>query len=74
MRRFRIQILIKDNTWSTKYTIPKNEQYTNTSTVRSLLKLNFTVETYCIKLIYDQKDKAHADMCFSNVTITHSVY
>ena len=26
MKRFRIQLLIKDNTWSTQYTIPENDQ------------------------------------------------
>ena len=32
---------------------------------------------YCrelgVKLIYDQIDTPHADMCFSNITISHSV-
>ena len=32
MGRFRIQLLLKDDTWSTQYTIPKNSQYTNSST------------------------------------------
>ena len=40
----------------------------------TLLNLDFTVENYGIKLIYDQTDTAHADMRFSNITITHSVY
>ena len=39
-----------------------------------LVNLNFTVENYAIKLIYDQTDTAHADMCFSNITITHSIF
>ena len=74
MGRFKIQLLLEDNTWSTKYTIPKNEQYTNTSTDWTLLNLDLTVENSGIKLIYDQKDRAHADMCFSNKSVTHSVY
>ena len=74
MGRFRIQLLLKDNTWSTQYTIAKNTQYSNSSTEWTLLNLDFTVENYGIKLIYDQIDTAHADMCFSNITITHSVY
>ena len=73
MGRFRIQLLLKDNTWNTQYTIAKNTQYSNSSTERSLLNLDFTEENYGIKLIYDQIDTAHADMCFSNITITHSV-
>ena len=44
MGRFRIQLLIKDNTWSTQYTIPKNDQYSNLSTDWNLLSLNFTQE------------------------------
>ena len=74
MGRFRIQLLLEDNTWSTQYTIAKNTQYSDNSTDWMLLNLNFTVENYVIKLIYDQIDTPHADMCFSNITITHSVY
>ena len=74
MGRFRIQLLLEDNTWSTQYTIPKNSQYSNSSTEWTLLKLDFTQETYGIKLIYDQIDIPHADMGFSNITITHSIY
>ena len=74
MGRFRIQLLLEDDTWSTQYTIPKNTQYSSSSTEWSLLNLDFTVENYGIKLIYDQIDSPHADMCFSDITITHSVY
>ena len=74
MGSFRIQLQLEDNTWSTQYTIPKNSQYSNTSTEWTLLNLDFTVENYGIKLVYDQIDTPHADMCFSNITITHSVY
>ena len=74
MGRFRIQLLLEDNTWTTEYTIPKNTQYSDNSTDWTLLNLDFTVENYGIKLIYDGIDTPHADMCFSNITITHSVY
>ena len=74
MGRFRIQLLLEDNTWSTQYTIAKNSHYNNTSTEWKLLNLDFTVENYGIRLVYDQIDTPHADMCFSNITITHSVY
>ena len=74
MGRFRIQFLLEDNTWSTQYTIPKNSQYSDNSIDWTFLKLDFTVENYCIKLIYDEIDTTHADMCCSNITITHSVY
>ena len=74
MGRLRIQLLLENNSWSTQYTINKNTQYSDNSTDWSLLNLDFTVENYGIKLIYDQIDTAHVDMCFSNITITHSVY
>ena len=74
MGRFRIQLLLEDNTWSTRHTIPKNTQYSNTSNEWTLLNLDFTVEKYGIKLIFDQIDTTHAGMCFSKITIPHSVY
>ena len=74
MGRFRIQLLLEDNTWNTQYTIEKNTQYSNTSTEWTLLNLNFTEENYGTKLIYDQITTPHCDMCFSNITFTHSVY
>ena len=74
MGRFRIQLLLDDNVWTTQYTIGKNEGCSDNSTAWTLLNLDFTVENYGIKLIYDQIDKTHADMSFSNITKTHSVY
>ena len=74
MGRFRIQLLLEDNTWSTRYNIPKNYRYSNSSTQWTLVNINFSVENYGVKLIYDQTDTPHADMCFSNITKTHSVY
>ena len=74
MGRFRIQLLLEDNTWSTQYTIAKNNRYSDSSTQWTLVNLNFTIENYGIRLVYDQIDTPHADMCFSNITITHSVY
>ena len=74
MGRFRIQLLLEDNTWSTQNTIAKNSHYSDISMDWTLLIFNFIVENYGVKLIYDQIDTAHADMCFSNITITHSVF
>ena len=73
MGRFRIEIFLEDNTWSTRYNIPKNDLYSDSSTQWTKLSLNFTVVNYGIKLVYDQIDNAHADMCFSNISITYSV-
>ena len=74
MGLFRIQLLLDDNTWSTQYTIDKNTQYSDSESEWKLLNLDFTIENYGIKLILDQIDTAHSDMCFSNITITHSVH
>ena len=73
MRRFRIQMLLSDDTWSTVCTIDKNTQFNDTSTGWTLLNLDLTQENYGIKLIYVQIESAHADMGFPNITITHSV-
>ena len=73
MGRLRIQLSL-DDTWSTQYTIAKNTQYSDISTDWTLLNLDFTIQNFGIKLVYDQIDKPHADLCFSNITITHSVY
>ena len=73
MGRLRIQLLLEDNTRSTQNTIAKYTQHINNSTDWTLLNLDFTVDNYGIKLFYDEIDTAHADMCFSNITKTHSV-
>ena len=74
MGGFQIQLLLSDNTWSNKYNIPKNDRYSDSSTQWILVNLNFTIENYGVKLVYDQIVTPPADMCFSNNTITHSVY
>ena len=74
MGRFRIQILTKDNIWLTKFNINKDEEFSTLSSDWTKLSLNFTDENFGVKFIYDQIDSAHADMCFSNITITHSPY
>ena len=74
MGRFRIQLMLDDSTWSTRYNIPKNDRYSDTSTDWTLLNLDFTIEKCGIKLICDEIDSAHADMRFSIIIITHSVF
>ena len=74
MGRFRIQLLLDDDTWSTQYTIDKNTQYSDSESEWKLLHLDFTVENYGIKLTLDQIDTAHSDMGFSNIKIRHFVY
>ena len=74
MGRFQIQILTEDNVWFTKFILPKNTQFSTLSSDWTILSLNNTDENYGAKFIYDQIDSAHADMCFSKITITHSPY
>ena len=74
MGRLRIQLLLEDNTWSTQYTIAKNTLYTDTSSDWTFLNLDLTVQNHGIKFVYDQIDKGHVDMGFSNITITYSVF
>ena len=64
MGRFKVQLLLDDNTWNTQYTIDKNTQYSSSPTEWTLLNLDFTEENYGIKLVYDEIDTAHADMFF----------
>ena len=73
MGRFRVQLLLENDIWTTQYTIDKNTQYTG-ATEWKLLNLDFTIENYGIKLIFDRIDSAHSDMGFSNFMITHSVF
>ena len=73
MGRFRIQILLEDNSWSIIYNINKNSQYSNGSTVWHLFDLDITQENYGVKFIYDQIPTPHSDMCFSNIILTHSL-
>ena len=74
MGRFKIQLLLENNTWTTQFIINENDQYSNNSTDWKLLNLYFTIENYGRKLVYDRIKSAHADMSFSNIMITHSVY
>ena len=73
MGRFKIQSLLSDNTWSTRYNIPKNDYYTSQSEWK-IVNLNFTEENYGIKLVYDEITSPNSYICFSNITIVHSVY
>ena len=73
MGPFRIQLLLEDIKWSTRYNVPKNDAYSDTSSQWTKLRLNFTEENHNIKLNFDEIDSAHADMCFI-ITTTHSVY
>ena len=54
MDRFRIQLLLEDNTWHNQYTILKNDWDSDSDSEWTLFNLTFTVQRYGIKLIYDK--------------------
>ena len=51
----------------------KNTIYSSSSTKRHLLSLDFTENNNGIAIFSNRIDGAHADMCFSNITITYSI-
>ena len=73
MGRFRVQLFLTDNTWSTRYKIPTKYRYSSTPTQWTLINLNFNVEFFGMKLIYDRIDAPHSDFSFSNMIVTQSV-
>ena len=74
MCRFRIQLLLIDTAWSTRFNMPKKDQYSDSSSDWTSVSLNCTVENYGTKLLHDERDTAHAVMCFSNITKTLSIF
>ena len=52
----------------------KIQNFTELSTDWTIIKFDITDDNYGIKLFYDQIESAHADMCFSNIMITHSIF
>ena len=67
----RIQIL-RNGTWETIYIIEISTDFKTLYTDWVLLNLDNTQDNYGIKLIYDEIESSHSDMCFSNTMITHS--
>ena len=74
MGRSRIQLLSADTVCITRYNISKNARSSTSSTAWTLVSFNFAVGIYGIELSYDQTDTPHADMCFSDITMTHCIY
>ena len=73
MGLFRVQLLLRDNTWSTRYNKEKNDRCNDSSGDWTLCKLSLTVESYGINLIFDEIDTTHADKSFNIITKIHSV-
>ena len=57
-----------------KCLIDKHTNYSSTSTVWCLINNDFTETNYGNKMVYDQVDTTLADMCFSKIMVTHSVF
>ena len=74
MITFKIQFLLSDNTWSSRYKNPKTDRQSDSSTQWTLAGLNLKIDIYSVKLTYDQKGTAHADTYFSKKMITQSVH
>ena len=74
MPRFRIDILLENDTWENIFTIEKNTQFSTESTEWTNLNLDITKEIYGIRMIFDRIDSAHADMGISNIAITHTLF
>ena len=51
--RLRIQLLLGDKPWSTRFFIPKNDRYSTSLAQWTLGSLNYELKNYGIKLIYD---------------------
>ena len=71
--RFRIQHLLADNTWSTRYNILKNDRYSNSSTHGTLVSFHLNIKNHGKKLNHNQLFTSHADIRFSNVSTKHAL-
>ena len=74
MGRIRLPLLVGDNTWSTRFNIPKNDRHSNSPTDWTLVSFNFSIETYGIELVYSQEDIVLVEMCFSVFSIPLLVF
>ena len=71
---FDIQLL-RNGSWQSEFVMEKDSNFSASSTEWTLLNLNIISQTnYGIKLVYSAINNAHADMCFSDINITHSIF
>ena len=74
MGKLEIQLL-RNGVWETEYTMDKDNNFSTLSTDWTLFNMNIISQpNYDIKLIYSVINTAHADMCFSDINITHSIF
>ena len=74
MGRFPVLLFLPNGQRHSKIIIAEQTKYSTTSKERILLKLDFTEANFGINLIYDEIDTGLADMYFSKVKKTHSVF
>ena len=74
MGKLDIQLL-RNGSWESYYVIEKNTDFSIDATTWTLLNLDITSQpNYGIKILYSGINSAHADMGFSNISITHSIF
>ena len=74
MGKLEIQLL-RNGVWQTEYTMGKDTNFSALSTDWTLLNMNIISQpNYGIKIVYSGINTAHADMCFSDINITHSIF
>ena len=74
MGKLDIQLL-RNGSWQSEFVIEKDSNYSTSSSEWTLLNLNLISQpNYGIKLVYSAIRNAHADMCFSDINITHSIF
>ena len=74
MGKFEIQSL-RNGVWQTEYTMDKDTNFSTLSADWTLFNMNIISQpNYGIKLVYSGINFPHADMCFSDINITHSIF
>ena len=74
MGKLEIQLL-RNGVWQTEYTMDKDTNFSASSTYWTLFNMNILSQpNYGIKIIYSGINSAHADMCFSDINITYSIF
>ena len=76
MGKFEVQLLRGNSQWESEYSMDKNTIFSTLSTDWILFNLNIlsSQPNYGNKLVYSGINTAHADMCFSDINITHSIF
>ena len=74
MGKLEIQLL-GNGVWETEFNIEKDTNFSTLSTDWTLLNMDIISQpNYGIKLVYSGINTAHADMGFSDISITHTIF